>query len=296
MIKNLKELLEAAQKKAKATIVLAGAHEEEIAVAKLAIEANLAEFILIGNELKMRKIVKAQKVNETYLSYINQDNDKLAAQEAIALVKAKKADFPMKGLMHTSIFMRAVLDKNNGLATYKMMTQITVFDGYNDELQYLTDCAITIQPDLVAKKEIIENAVKVARQLGNPLPIVALLGSVETVNPKMLDTIDSAALTQMNRRGQIRDCLVDGPLALDNAISAEFAKAKGINSPVAGQGEILVAPDLAVANTLSKAITHYAKKDSASIIAGTSVPIVMTSRTDKAQNKLYAIAEACYLA
>lgn len=295
MITNLQELLIAAKALPKATIAIAGATEEEVSVAKLAIDEGLADFILIGDEAAMRQHVADQQIDEGAVRYIHEPNDAKAAQQAVALVHQQKADFPMKGLLHTSTFMRAILNKEQGLSA-GMISQITVFDGYNDELQYLTDCAIAITPDLKQKQQLIENAVAVACSFGNPLPKVALLGSVETVNPAMPDTIDSAALTQMNRRGQIKHCVVDGPLALDNAISAEFAAAKGIDSPVAGHAQILVAPDLAVANTLSKGITHYAKKDSASIIAGTSVPIVMTSRTDRSQNKLYAIAAACYLA
>ena len=296
MIKNLAELLSKTQDLPPATIVIACAATEEIAVAQQALAEGIANFILIGDEANMRQLVKEHQMNEAAVSFIHETNEKAAAEHAIALVRSGKADFPMKGLMHTGTFMGAVLNKEKGLMTGSVISQITVFDGYNDELQYLTDCAIAIAPDLKMKQKLIENAVSIARELGNPLPLVALLGSVETINPAMPDTLESAALTQMNRRGQIANCIVDGPLALDNAISQELAAIKGIDSPVAGKAQILVAPDLGVANTLSKGITHYANKASASIIAGTSAPIVMTSRTDKEQNKLYAIAAACYLA
>jgi phosphate butyryltransferase len=203
----------------------------------------------------------------------------------------------MKGLVHTSVFMSAVLDKQNGLKRNRRLSQITVFRNTtlgDVGLTFLTDCAINIEMTLQVKKDIIENAVLAARAFGIECPKVALLGAVETVNEAMSDTLNSAILTQMNRRGQLTGCIVDGPLSLDNAISKEAAQRKGIVSDVAGEADILVGSCLQEANSLSKGLNFYAQFSTASIIVGTEQPIIMTSRTDQQENKLNSIAATCY--
>ena len=296
MIRSIEEIRQEVQKNKKAKIVIAAAGQEDLKVAYEATKQNLAEFILIGDQAELLEIIKNDKFSDVDFVIYNEVDPAKAVKKAVAMVHQQEADFPMKGSLHTGTFLREILHKERGLGTDKLLSQITVFDGYNQELQYLTDCAINIAPDLNQKIKIIENAVEIAHKLGNPKPLVAMLGSLETVNPAMADTLDSAILTQMNRRGQIKNCLVDGPLALDNAVSLELATIKGIDSPVAGKAQILVAPDLGLANSLSKALTHYAKLASASVVAGTQVPIVMTSRTDTLKNKLAAVAIASYLA
>ena len=202
----------------------------------------------------------------------------------------------MKGLLYTKEFMKAVLDKEEGLHTGKLISQISIIDSIQgDGIQMITDGVISIAPDLDAKRKIIENAVELAHKLGYECPKVALLGAVEVINPVMMDTLDAAALCKMNERGQIKGCVLDGPLALDNAVSAEAARHKKIKSSVAGSADILLVPNIQTGNVLIKALTYYAKKDMASAIAGASAPVIMTSRTDSIRNKILSMALAVYL-
>lgn len=295
MIKQLNEIAEKLAGSELLTIAIAGADEDEILLANEVVRLNLAKFILIGDVEKINGFLAKHNIDPKSFTIVHEPRSSEAALKTMEYLQTQQADLPMKGLMATETFMKAVLDPNVGLRTARRITQITVFDGYNGELQFLTDCAINIKPNLNAKKDIIDNAVVLAKSFGYELPLVALLGSVETVNENMPDTLDSAILTQMNRRGQITGCIVDGPLSLDNAISLKAAKRKGIDSLVAGRAQVLVVDDLQVSNTLSKALNYYAKIQSASVIMGTKRPIIMTSRTDSKENKINAIIAACYL-
>jgi len=202
----------------------------------------------------------------------------------------------MKGLLHTGTFLKAVLNKEKGLNRGKLISQISIFDKeFGDGLQLLTDCAMAIQPSLDEKKQIIENAVELALRLGYVKPKVAVLSALEVVNPEIADTVDAAILSKMSDREQIKNAIVDGPFALDNAISPEAAKHKGIKGEVAGQADIILAPNLQVGNVLTKALTYYAHMDVAAAVMGAAAPIIMTSRTDTVKNKLLSIALASYI-
>jgi phosphate butyryltransferase len=294
MIEQLQDILALAAEGDPPIIAVAGAEEEEILIAKSVFEKNLARFILIGVKDTIHSLLDRHHIPRDSFTIVDEAEHHRAAALAVKLTRDGEAHIPMKGLIHTEAFMQAVLDKERGLRSGQRMSQVTVFDGYNGGLQFLSDCAININPDLTGKKHIIENAALLARNLGIATPLAALLGSVETISESMPDTIESAALTQMNRRGQIKGCIVDGPLSLDNAISREAAARKGIDSPVAGKAHVLIAPDLASANTFSKALMYYAKKDCASVIMGTASPVIMTSRTDMLNNKILAIAASIY--
>ncbi len=199
-------------------------------------------------------------------------------------------------MLHSSVFLKAVLNKEKSLNVGKHITQISILEKEDGGLMFITDCAITVEPDLMGKKEILENAVDLAHRLGIEQPRVAVLTSLEVVNPSMQDTIDAAALSKMAERGQIKGCLVDGPLAFDNAVSVEAAQAKGLTSPVAGNADIIVVPNLTVGNSITKAITFIGKKTVIAATVGTSVPIVFTSRTESMEGKLLSIALAAYSA
>jgi phosphate butyryltransferase len=207
-----------------------------------------------------------------------------------------EADIIMKGLLHTSTFLKSVLNKENGLNAGRLISQISVFDKeFGEGLQLLTDCAMAIQPNLDEKKQIIENAVSLARKIGYKKPRVALLSALEIINPTIQDTVEAAILSKMGDRDQIKNAVIDGPFALDNAISLEAAEHKGIKSEVAGKADILVAPNLQVGNVLTKALTYYAHKDVAAAVMGAKIPIIMTSRTDMIKNKLLSVALASYI-
>ncbi|MHC1719840.1 MAG: bifunctional enoyl-CoA hydratase/phosphate acetyltransferase [Clostridiaceae bacterium] len=296
MIKNLNDLLEQVKNKDRKKIAVAAAEDlEVIEVVEEALKLGLADFILVGDKEKIEKI--AAENNKTLTCrIINEPDHKKASEKAVELVKNGEAEALMKGMLHTGTFLKAVLNKEKGLNTGKLVSQMSVFDKeFGEGLQILTDCAMAINPSLDEKKQIIENAVAVAQKIGYKKPRVALLSAIETVNPAIPDTMEAAILSKMGDRGQIKNAIIDGPFALDNAISPEAAAHKGIDSPVAGNADILVVPNLQVGNALTKALTYYAHKDVASAVIGVIAPIIMTSRTDSVKNKLLSIALASYI-
>jgi phosphate butyryltransferase len=297
IVKNFKQLMDLAIERESKTIAVVSPEDLEVleVVAK-AEELNLANFILVGEKEKMEQIIKENGLKIT-AEFVDEKDHKNAADKAVDLVAQGKAATIMKGMLHSSIFLKAVLNKEKTLNVGKHITQISVIEKENDEgLMFITDCAITVNPDLTGKKEVLENAVYLAHKLGIEIPRVAILASLEVVNPDMRDTIDAAVLSKMADRGQIKGCVVDGPFAFDNAVSVEAAKAKGINSPVAGNADIIVVPNLTVGNTVTKAISYIAKKTVIAATVGTSVPIVFTSRTEPMEGKLLSIALAAYTA
>ena len=294
-IKNFNQLMELVKEKQAKKVVVAAADDMGVLeVIEIAESINLAEFILIGDNTEIKNIIKDKSWN-LKAEIIDEKDHKKAAEKAVDLVVNGQAGALMKGMLHTSVFLKAILNKEKGLNIGKHITQISILEKENDEgLLFITDCAITVNPDLLGKKEVLENAVELAHKLGNEMPKVAVLASIEVVNPSMQDTIDAAVLSKMADRGQIKGCIVDGPFAFDNAVSLESAKAKGITGPVAGNADIIVVPNLTVGNTLTKSITYIAKKTVAAAIAGAAVPIIMTSRTDNIENKLLSIAISVY--
>ena len=197
----------------------------------------------------------------------------------------------MKGLVDTSIILKAVLNKEIGLRTGNILSHVAVFDieGY-DRLFFITDAAMNLAPGVNEKKQIIENACSVARALDIEEPKVALICAKEKVNPKMKDTVEAKELEEKYLNGEIKNCIVGGPFALDNAISEESARHKGINHPVAGKADILVVPDIEAGNILYKSITYFAKCENAGLIVGSKAPIILTSRADSDKTKLNSIA------
>lgn len=297
VFKNLDDLFKEVKEKKQRTIVVAVAADREIIeIVKRAREIELGRFILVGNEEEIRRLLIENNVEDSKISIINEHNHKNAAEKAVELVISKKADVIMKGNLHTSIFLKAVLNKEKGLNKDGFISQISVYDKLKDEgVQLLTDCAMAIDPNLEEKKQIIENAIKLAIKLGINHPKVALLSAVEVVNPAIPDTLDAAILSKMADRGQIKNAVVDGPFALDNAISIEASEHKNIKSKVAGKADVLVVPNLQVGNVLHKSLSYFGKKKIAAAIMGADAPIIMTSRTDSIDNKLISIALANYI-
>jgi len=216
------------------------------------------------------------------------------ASEAVRLVREGKSDLLMKGHLSTSVILRAVLDKEGGIRAQGLLSHIAVMELPGERLALLTDAAMNIKPDLAQKKQILDNAIQFAWSIGLENPKAAVLASVETVNPQMQDTIDAACLALMGQRGQFtKPAIVDGPLAFDNAYSMEAARQKGITSEVAGQADIFMVQSITVGNVLYKALTYVANLSIAGVIFGAVRPIVLTSRADRAESKLNAIALAC---
>lgn len=296
MIKNLDDLIEQVKNKEKKKIAVAAAEDLEIVeVVAEAIKLQLADFILVGDKEKIEKIAEENNI-EIFCEIINEPDHKKSAEKAVELVKNGEAGAVMKGLLHTGVFLKAVLNKEKGLNIGNLVSEISLFDKeFGEGLQLLTDCAMAIQPNLNEKKQIIENAVMLARKIGYEKPKVALISAIEVVNPAIPDSMEAAILSKMSDRGQIKNAIIDGPFALDNAISPEAAEHKGVKGEVAGQADILVAPNLQVGNVLHKALSYYAHKEVATAVIGISAPIIMTSRTDSVKTKLLSIALASYI-
>jgi phosphate butyryltransferase len=295
MIKNFEELTEAVKSGRRTSIAVAAAEDMDVIQVARHCEA-LADFILIGKKDQIEALIK-ESGSPLRAEIIDIADHAEAAKKAVELVKTGKAGNLMKGLLHTGVFLKAVLNKENGLNKGRLVSEATVFEKENGAgLQILTDCAINISPDLMQKKEILENAVELALKLGIETPKAAALAAVEVINPDMPATLDAAALTLMSRRGQIKNAIVDGPLAFDNAVDEEAARHKGISGPVAGKADILLAPALESANMLSKALVFWAKKRKAAAVLGAGIPIIMTSRSESPENKILTVTLSAYLA
>jgi phosphotransacetylase/acyl dehydratase len=253
--------------------------------------------ILIGNEIKILKIAEANKLDLADLRIIDAKYGTEAAEIAVSLARSKEVQAIMKGSLHTDELMSAVVSKTNGLRTGRRISHCFVMypPNYHKGL-IVTDAAINIEPDLDAKIDIVQNAIDLAIALGISQPKVAILCAVETVNPKMQSTLDAATLCKMADRGQIKGGLLDGPLAFDNAISKEAARIKKITSEVAGDPDILLAPNLEAGNMIAKELTFLADSDAAGIVLGAAVPIILTSRADSIMTRLASCAIGTILA
>jgi len=255
-----------------------------------AIEAKdkgVIEPILIGPEAKIMAIAKEASCNLDGIKIIDVPHSHAAAAAAVEEVRLNNVDAIMKGKLHTDELMSPIVDAKNGLRTERRMSHIFALDvpTYHKPL-FITDAAINIAPDLTTKRDIVQNAIELLHTLGNSAPKVAILSAVETVNAKMVSTIDAAALCKMAERMQITGGILDGPLAFDNAISKSAAATKGLVSEVAGDADILIAPDLEAANMLAKQLIYLAGAESAGIVLGATVPIILTSRSDGILSRL----------
>ena len=297
MILSLNDLYDAVRGKAIKKIAIATPEDEGIIkLVKNTMEIGIAAFILVGDAGKISALLRKEGLDDSAFEIPHADSHKAAAEKAVCLVVEGKATVLMKGELHTSIFLKAVLDKERGVRGGNLISQITITEKVEGEgLLMFTDCAMNISPTLEEKKQIIENAVGLAIKLGYDKPKVAVLSAVELVNPAMPDTLDAAVLSKMADRGQIEHAVVDGPFALDNAISLVAAKQKKIGGDVAGKADIVLVPNLQVGNVIHKGLTYLANKKIAAAVMGAKVPIVMTSRADTTDTKLYSIAIATYI-
>jgi phosphate butyryltransferase len=294
---NFDVLINHATQLGKQKIAVGAAEDMEVlAAVSAAADIGLAEFLLMGNRQEITRLLREGfpgLLEGGTVTIIDCETKESAAEHAVKAVQSKEAGVLMKGNIPTAIFLKAVLNKEYGLRTGKVLSHVAAFEvpRYH-KLIFVTDAAMNITPTLEEKAQIISNAVSVARSLGMAVPRVAPLAAVETVNPAMQATLDGAALTQMNRRGQLLNCVVDGPLALDNAISALAAEHKGIGGEVAGEADILLVPNIESGNILYKSLVYFAGAKVGAVIAGAAAPIVLTSRADSAESKLYSLALA----
>jgi phosphate acetyltransferase len=247
--------------------------------------------VLVGPEARIRAVAAAENADLSPYRIVATEHSHESAEKAVAMARAGEVDALMKGSLHTDELMGAVVPSATGLRTGRRISHVFIMDvpAYPRAL-YVTDAAINIAPTLEVKVDIVQNAIELAQTLGVAEPKVAILSAVETVNPKIQSTLDAAALCKMADRGQIVGGILDGPLAFDNAISEEAAKTKKIVSPVAGRADILVVPDLESGNMVAKQLQYLAGADSAGIVLGTRVPIVLTSRADSVRTRLASTA------
>ena len=294
---TLDALIEKAASRKKMVVAVASAADLEVLEAvSLSLEKELASFILFDDENRLSNLLD-QKFphllsNENAVIH-HTDNEIESAAEAVKAVSSGKAHVLMKGNLPTAVILRAVLNGEYGLRTGKVLSHVAAFEVPDyDRLLFVTDAAMNIAPDLEAKAQIIRNAVATAHACGVERPIVAPLAAVETVNPAMVPTTDAASLVVMNQRGQIDGCIIDGPLALDNAVSEEAARQKGLTGETAGKADILLVPNIEAGNILYKSLMYFAQAKVGAIIQGAKAPIVLTSRADSAESKLYSLALA----
>ena len=292
MVKSLEELLELAKRKEKKTMAVAVAQDGVVLEAVIkAVDMNIINAILVGNEEEIKSIAKEANIDLSRVRIINECDIIKAAAKAVELVTKGEANYVMKGLLGTSDLLKAVLNKEANLRTNNLLSHVMIYDVESyEKLLLLTDGGMVTYPELKDKIGIIKNAVTVAKALEIDMPKVAPICAVEVVNPSMQATLDAAALSTMNKRGQIKGCIIDGPLGLDNAISKEAAHHKGIVSEVAGEADILLVPNIEAGNFLGKSMTYFAGAESAGVIVGAKCPIVLVSRADSAKSKLYSIA------
>ncbi|HFK1450478.1 phosphate butyryltransferase [Bacillus pacificus] len=292
---RLEHLIDQAAGQPKKTVAVAVAEDHEVieAVAK-AITLQLAQFRLYGNQEKIMGMLQEHNLQTSeHIEVIAAQSSAEAAELSVKAVRNGEADVLMKGNIPTANILKAVLNKEWGLRKGSVLSHVAAFEVPNyDRLIFVTDAAMNIAPDVTQKAAIIQNTVEVARAIGIDLPKVAPIAAVEVVNPAMQATIDAAMLTQMNRRGQIKNCVVDGPLALDNAVSQIAAEHKGIVSDVAGKADILLVPTIEAGNVLYKSLVYFADAKVGAMIAGAKAPIVLTSRADSAETKVYSLALA----
>jgi phosphate acetyltransferase len=262
-----------------------------------AAQAGMIVPILVGPKERMRSVATSIGLDIAGFDMIDATHSQAAAEKAVELVRSGKAELLMKGSLHSDELLGAATKRDTGLRTARRISHVFVMDvPTHPETLFITDAAVNIAPDLLAKRDIIQNAIDLYAGLGLGTPKVAILSAVETVTPNIPSTIEAAALCKMADRGQINGGELDGPLAFDNAISVEAAQIKGIRSPVAGRAEILVVPDLEAGNMLAKNLTFLSGADAAGIVLGARVPIILTSRADKVRTRMASAAVAVLLA
>lgn len=299
MINKLEDILKQLKGDKKVVLSVAAAHDEEVLLAvKSAVENEIITPILVGDEDKIKEISKEIGFNLEGIKIIQKETIEECAEVAVKLVSSKEADFVMKGLLDTSVILKAVLNKEWGLRTDSLLSHVMVYEipSYH-KLLVTTDGGMNIAPDYNQKVKILKNAIEATKPLGLEEIKVACLAAKEKVNPKMQATVDAKALQEACERKEFGEgVIVEGPLAFDLAVSKEAAKIKGFESKVAGETDIMLMPTIEVGNGIGKALTYFAGGKSAGIIMGAKAPIVLVSRADSHESKLYSIAYGALIA
>lgn len=298
MIKTFEEVLRVAKERGPKKVAVACAQDEDVLLAvNNAYLKGIIEAVLIGDVPLIQSIAAEYNIDLAPFELIDIKDLAEASLKAVSMVSSGEAQLVMKGLVDTAIILKAVLNKEVGLRTGNALSHVAAFSvpSYHKML-LVTDAAMNIAPDLETKKQIIENALQVAHALDIDIPKVGVICAKEKVEPKMPATVDAAELVKMNENGEIKNCIVGGPFALDNAISKEAAKLKKITHPAAGDCDILLCPTIEAGNVLYKALGFLAKAASAGVIVGAKAPVILTSRADDDETKLNSIALAVLMA
>lgn len=291
-LKNFKELIAKVQNNdTKKRVAVAAAHDEHTLEAVFkAVNDKLVEPVLIGDKEKIVQMLKNLSVSFDENEIIHTSGDTEAAEKTVELINEGKADFIMKGKLQTADLLKAVVNKEKGLRTGSVMSHVAILEipAYH-KLMAVTDGGMMMYPELEEKKQIVENAVGVFTAMGYECPKVAVLTAVETVNPKMPEAVDADNLKKMNQDGEIKDCIIEGPISVDLTFSKESAQIKGYESPVTGEADILLVPNITTGNILSKALIEFAGATMAGMIVGAKVPIVLTSRGATSEEKYLSL-------
>jgi len=295
MLKNFEELLKRLDTRQKKKIVVAMAEDSDVLLSlEKARLKGLAEAVLIGSKKTLERIADEKNLDLSKYEVINNEDEKSCIAEAVCLVKEGEAQVLMKGLCSTKLFLKGILDKESGLKSSPVLSHLAVFESFNyHKLLMMSDAAMNIAPDLDEKIAIINNAVNAAMSLGYVRPKVAVLSAVEKVNAGgMPSSADAAIIAKMAERGQINNAIIDGPLAVDNALSEHANTVKNIASPVGGDTDICIVPNIESGNIFYKLLTILGNAQVAGIVLGAKAPIVLTSRADSEQSKFLSIAAA----
>jgi phosphate butyryltransferase len=291
VLKNMNDLRRLVEGRPRKKLVLAAAQDQHSLGAIIkAWKDKIIEPILVGDKEEIESICQSNNYDITGIGIVHEPDIEKSVETAVRMISSKQGDILMKGKIGSATLLRCVLNKEWGLRTGNLLSHFALFevDTYQKVIA-VTDVAMNIAPTLHDKIAIVNNSVACLNRLGYEMPKVAVLGAVEMVNENMQATLDAALLSKMNQREQIKNCIIDGPLAFDNAVSLESAQLKGIKSEVAGDTDLLLMPDIEVGNVLYKSLVFFAKAKVASIILGAMVPIVLTSRSDSEQAKFDSI-------
>jgi len=299
MLRSLKDVVEEVKRREKRTVAVAyGQDLHTLQAIEKGIKEGMFNAIVYASKAEVERIANANGIDLSLFEVVDTPDENEAIKQAVRAVREKRANVLMKGLCHTANYMRGILNKEEGLLppgailSHAFILEIPTYP----KLMIVSDAAVIPQPDLKMKQAMINYDVEIAHKLGIDTPKVAVIAAVETVNPKMQATVDGAMLSKMNERGQIKECVVDGPLALDLAVSKEAVEIKKIKSEVAGDADILIFPNIETGNAFYKCNTKLANATIAGIVTGTTAPAVLTSRGDSEESKFYSIAFAALIA
>jgi len=296
-ISNFSELIKAAQAVGPKRIAVAAAADASVLTSAAELyELGIATAYLIGDQDAIETIARQEELSLKGMTIIHEPDPRAAARQVMALIRADEADVAVKGQIKTDQFLGAALDRSTGIREKRLLTHVGIFEipGY-DRLLYMSDSGVVLYPTIHQKLTIIQNVVEVAHKFGLKRPRVAILAASEAVHPKMPMSIEALALAKMAEQGWVEGAIVDGPMPLDVAVRPEAARLKGVGGPVAGQADIVIVPGVEAGNTAAKAIQYLAHGKMAGLVVGAKVPIIINSRADAPETRLYSTAMAVVL-